>query len=269
MGTFDASLRAIGDTRPLPATVEIADGRMSIAAGSTHIGDWELDDIELQEMPTGYRVAAEGEQILVELKDLDGFAEALARNARKTRFRRKVVRPSDDGKMTAEVAAPARPEPDRPEPASALVTDPKESKRHMRFGSRGSKPEPTATSTETERPVRGQVAVDEDSNRFVATVDRMIGEAEKRWGPLLPPWVFTRGMLLAVTILLVLTIFFPGTASAVLIVLGFALIMFGGVAYSDEIVAAKWLPGRSNPAHPLIAGVAVLILGVLVGVLAR
>ena len=268
MGTFDASLRAIGDTRPLPATVEIADGRMSIAAGSTHIGDWELDDIELQEMPTGYRVAAEGEQILVELKDLDGFAEALARNARKTRFRRKVVRPSDDGKVTAEVAAPAS-RSDRPDPVAAPVKESKESKRRMPFGSRGSKPEPTPTSTETARPVRGRVAVDEDSNRFIVTVDRMIGEAEKRWGPLLPPWVFTRGMVLALTIVLVLTIFFPGTASAVLIVLGFALIMFGGVAYSDEIVAAKWLPGRSNPAHPLIAGVAVLILGVLVGVLAR
>jgi len=268
MGTFDASLRAIGDTRPLPATVEIADGRMSIAAGSTHIGEWELDDIELELMPTGYRVAAEGEQILVELKDLDGFADALARNARKTRFRRKVVRPSDNKKVTAEVAAPAS-RPDLPEPVTALVKEPKESKRRFPFGSRGSRLAPTPTSTETARPLRGRVAVDEDANRFIATVDRMIGEAERRWGPLLPPWVFTRGMLLALTIVLVLTIFFPGTASAVLIVLGFALIMFGGVAYSDEIVAAKWLPGRSNPAHPLIAGVAVLILGVLVGVLAR
>jgi hypothetical protein len=33
MGTFTASLRAIGDVRGLPATVELTDGNLRIAAG--------------------------------------------------------------------------------------------------------------------------------------------------------------------------------------------------------------------------------------------
>jgi hypothetical protein len=100
-------------------------------------------------------------------------------------------------------------------------------------------------------------------------MDGIIEAAEKRWETLLPPWVFSRGIFLLLGIFLLITIIFPGLSSAVLLILGGLLIVFGGIAYSDEIVASKWLPGRTSPAHPLIAGVALVILGVLVGMLAR
>jgi hypothetical protein len=78
MGTFSASLRAVGDVTALPATVEISEGRLTISAGSSEIGSWPLDEISLQEIPTGYRMVAEGDQILLELKDVTSFSAALA-----------------------------------------------------------------------------------------------------------------------------------------------------------------------------------------------
>lgn len=268
MGTFTASLRAIGDVRGLPATVEIADGKMSIAAGSTHIGEWFLADIHIEPIPTGYRVAAEGEQILVELKDIDGFADALARNARKTRFRRKGFETSK-----TDISTPASPTASpHPTPAAEpRVKAPREVKaKKVRRDLQQERAARTSGARAGEPARRDRLTVErEGPSRFVKTMDGIIEAAEKRWETLLPPWVFSRGMFLALAIFLLLTIVFPGFSSAVLLILGGLLIVFGGIAYSDEIVASKWLPGRTSPAHPLIAGVALVVLGVFVGMLSK
>lgn len=79
MGSFTASLRSIGDREGLPATVNLDDGRLSIAAGDAAIGEWALDEVRLEPIPTGYRLAAEGEQILIEMPDVTGFESELSR----------------------------------------------------------------------------------------------------------------------------------------------------------------------------------------------
>ena len=84
MGNFVASLRTIGDTNGLPAVVQLSDGRLSIRAGDEAIGDWALEDIRLEPMETGYRMAAEGEQIILELIDADAFESELQKNAKRT-----------------------------------------------------------------------------------------------------------------------------------------------------------------------------------------
>ena len=83
MGTFTASLRSIGDVKSLPATVELNEGRIIIAAGAFEIGSWPLADVHLEEIPTGYRMAAEGEQILIELRDPTAFATELSNQHKK------------------------------------------------------------------------------------------------------------------------------------------------------------------------------------------
>jgi hypothetical protein len=99
-------------------------------------------------------------------------------------------------------------------------------------------------------------------------LDRIIAVAERRWGSLLPPWVFTKMMLAIAAGALVLTVILPGLVSSFLLVSGLLLVLFGAIAYTDQILAAKWLPGRMTPMHALLFGVAVLMLGVVVGVIA-
>jgi hypothetical protein len=68
---------------------------------------------------------------------------------------------------------------------------------------------------------------------------------------------------------LLLMLIFPGVVSLFLLISSAILIVFGAIAYTDPMLASRWLPGRTNPTHVLLVGVAVLALGVLLGVIAN
>lgn len=235
MDTFSASLRSIGDVKPLPATVEISDGRLTIAAGSMEIGSWLLSDVHFEEIPTGYRMAAEGEQVIIELKDIDAFNVALRDGDKKRRRRRK------------------RPEAQQPEPPQSSPSAP----------------------TEHRPPSSPAIARDQDDKRSgwtskgLAFVDGTLERANKRFGPYLPDWVFTRAMFAIAFGALILAIALPAMVSTFLLIAGVLMVTFGAVVYSDPMLASRWLPGRTTPQHVLLFGVAILMMGVLLGVIAR
>lgn len=250
MRSFNASLRTIGDRRGLPATVTIEQGRIVINAGDQPIGDWSLEEIHLE--PTGgssYRMAAEGEQILIDVPDTEAFRSAI--EARSKMRKRPKVR-------SEKTLQPKTRQPKTPV-AKAKV---EQAKVEQVSGTRASRVLPQRSGTEkiTEgtRPEQSQL------NRL----DRFISAAERRWGSLLPAWVFSRIMVGVLAGALVLTIIFPGLVSSFLLISGLLLVLLGAIAYTDQILAAKWLPGRMTPMHVLLIGVAVLMTGVLVGVVA-
>ncbi|HJS71467.1 MAG TPA: hypothetical protein VJ858_01985 [Acidimicrobiia bacterium] len=250
MGTFTASLRAIGDVRALPATVELSNGRLSIAAGSTEIGSWALSDIHLEEIPTGYRLAAEGEQILIELKDHDGFAAELASRKKKARLGRKKASDADTAQRSESpepVTVPPRPGiGTNQSPTRQVALPPREDTRPSRkLGSSG------------------------PSGKVLNFVDGTLAKARKRFGPYLPEWVFTRAMFAIACVALVLLVALPELVSTLLLIAGGVLIAFGAVVYSDPMLASRWLPGRTTPQHALLSGVGVLMVGVLLGIIAN
>lgn len=252
MGSFTASLRSVGDVKALPATVELSDGRLSIIAGSTQIGSWSLDEVRLEEIPTGYRMAAEGDQILLELKDVESFAAELAkRNPKKRRFGRE--------KLPAAKVKTAEAVPDAPattQPVAQLVSIPEEVASPSRPVT---EPTPEKKQTESSGVAR----------KGVGLVDRILGLAQKRFGPYLPDWVFSRAVLFLALSALVAMVLLPGVFSVVLLIAGALLVLFGAVVYSDTVLASKWLPGRTTPVQALLLGLCVLLFGVLLGVLAR
>lgn len=238
MATYSASLRAVGDSTPLPATVELDNGQLSIASGDHQIGTWELSDIELEPMPNGYRMAAEGDQIIIELKELDAFREALANG----RFKRRMKLRGRE-KHTDEPTRPSK------APTTARI----ESMR-----TKTTKPE--REKTEEHKPQRSS---DEGLvGRGLAMLDNLVEISQRRLGAYLPNWLFSRGMFLIVFALFLFTLFYP----TILIVLGAIMVAMGAAAYSDPVLASKLLPGRTQPPHALIAGVGVLLLGVIVGI---
>lgn len=252
MGSFTASLRSIGDVRALPATVELADGRLSIVAGSTEIGSWALDEIRLEEMPTGYRMAAEGDQILIELKDVESFASELARrNKKKRRFGKEKASPAK-----AEATAPPQEVVVAPQPVAQPVSIPSEGAIPPRENTK-----PTRVSTQTESSGLAQ--------KGIGVVDRILARTQKRFGPYLPDWLFSRAMFFIALSALVALILLPGLFSVLLLITGALLVLFGAVVYSDTVLASKWLPGRTTPIQALLLGLSVLLLGVLLGIVAR
>ncbi len=236
MGSFDASLRTIGDRRALPATITVDGGRIKIIAGDLPIGDWALEEVHLE--PTGgaaYRMAAEGEQILLEVPDTDAFQSAI--EARSRMPRRPKVRTARTPRAKAKT--------DHPKPAL-----------------------PQVEVAVTGRPTGKAADTSGLGTKEPGALDRVLAVAERRWGSLLPSWVFTRPMAVTAVVVLVLTVVFPGLVSSFLLMSGLLLVLIGAVAYTDVILAAKWLPGRMTAMHVLLFGVALVMLGVLVGVVA-
>ena len=114
MGQFQASLRLPGDSRPLPATVQLSDGRLQVASGDHIIGDWSVDAIDISHVPEGVRVTAEGEVLLLEIADRDAFTQAAASLAQKPK---RLNRTKRAGK------SPAAPVPDSPQPVAPTTIE--------------------------------------------------------------------------------------------------------------------------------------------------
>lgn len=253
MGSFSASLKTLGERTGLPATIELDDGRLRIAAGEADIGDWPIADIGLEPTPVGYRLAAEGETLLIEITEREQFAEELARFTAKRPKRKTFKLPGLRSMTEADPTRAAETSPPRPEPTPPRVR-PAEPVR-----SRRSEP-----SIEEAAPKK----TPSESNAVVAFLDRTIDSTEKRWGPLLPNWVFNRAVFVGVAILVVLAFVFRGYTSIFLLILGVVALMIGGAAYTDAILASKLLPGRATPNHILIMGVGLLALGIGFGFIA-
>lgn len=259
MGTFSASLRAIGDIKPLPATVELSDGRLSIIAGEIEIGSWPLSEVHLEEIPTGYRLAAEGEQILIELKELDSFTAELGKGKKR--------RLSARGRKQSKAANPT------PAPETAKVEE-RPARSSVTLPPREEAPQkkPRREKTRKEKPSREKSSREKTSGwtaKGLAFLDGTLERANKRFGAYLPEWIFTRAMFLIAFGALTLMVLAPGAVSVFLLIAGALMIVFGAIVYTDPMLASRWLPGRTTPQHALLFGVAILMMGVLLGVLAK
>ncbi len=250
METFSASLRTVGDVNSLAATIELSDGRLRIAAGDTEIGSWPLTEVHLEEIPAGYRMAVEGELLLLEFKDVSSFSTELAKSRKKKRLgipRKKETSQKSAKTKDQPVAAPR--DPVVVAPPTPTIEGP------------GRVATEVQTSPQPAKPGAG--------TRILDAIDGLLIRAKKRFGPYLPDWVFSRGMLGIAVALLALLVVFPGFASMVLLVVGGLGILFGAVVYSDPVLASRWLPGRATPQQALLTGLTVFLVGIVLGMIAR
>jgi len=252
MGTFSASLRATGDIRSLAATIELSDGHLSIVAGSTEIGRWSLSEIRLEEIPTGYRMAAEGEQILLEIKDLASFNAELEKASKKRvgRARKKEER----GLGAPDV---------EPTGVAAVKTVP--SLISSTSSATPTRPETTDSTAAKAKPQTRRGA----GSGLLGAVDSLLIKAKKRFGAVLPDFMFSRAMFVISIAMLVVMALLPSVFSTILLIAGASLVLFGAIVYNDSVLASRWLPGRATPQQALLLGLGVLLLGVLLGMIAK
>ncbi|MFP3882640.1 MAG: hypothetical protein ACLFRT_08815 [Actinomycetota bacterium] len=251
MGTFSASLRTVGDVNSLAATIELSEGRLRIAAGDTEIGDWPLTEIHLEEIPTGYRMAVEGELLLLEFNDMSSFTAELEKAHKKKRrgISRKKKTPTQAEAAEGQQIAPTEEPTVVPPPAPVIEHEPVQV--------------PTEVQAPKKPPKPGVGA------RILDAVDSLLLKGKKRFGAVLPDWVFSRGIFVIAVALLAVFAIFPGVASTILLVVGGLGVLFGAVVYSDPVLASRWLPGRATPQQALLTGLAIFLVGILLGVIAR
>ncbi|MCO6501985.1 MAG: hypothetical protein J5I28_02765 [Acidimicrobiales bacterium] len=241
MGKFNASLRTLGDSRGVPATVTVVEERISIEAGDQEIGSWNIDEVVLE--PTGesvYRLEVDGDRILIDFEDAGTFRDLLdSRSRMRSRIKLRGNRPK---------------KPTEPKPAKA------------KSGPGPKTKEPKAKPKRSVAVTGAPAAV--SSKKTAGRLDAVLTAAEEKWGGLLPSWVFTKGTLTVLLIMVAAAFFVPNIVSLVLLIAGLLTVMFGAVVYTDTMLATRWLPGRMTPMHVLLFGVLVVLLGVLLGVIA-
>ena len=264
MSTFNVSLRTPGNNQGLSATVRLEDERLSITAGEHEIGEWPLSELRLEATGTGYRMMAEGELVILDFESVSAFERELAEASKTRKGRRRrsakekqtkrekapegeTVQETAEGETESEQELQAQPEPDLEAPPTAPTTSSR------------------TRTTRIEKPEGDEPFKD----KVLRLLDNGLAAAEEKAGALLPAWVFTRGMAASLLVLFVLALVFPGLASTVLFILGAIAVILGAITYSDDMLASRWLPGRSTPTHVLIAGVVFILLGVLFALIVR
>lgn len=104
---------------------------------------------------------------------------------------------------------------------------------------------------------------------MIGVIDSLLIKAKRRFGAVLPDFMFSRAMFVIAIALLAVMILLPGVFSTLLLIGGALLVLFGAVVYSDSVLASRWLPGRATPQQALLLGLGVLLLGVLLGLVAK
>lgn len=231
MGQFQASLRLPGDSRALAATLSLHEGRLQVASGEHVIGDWPINAIDISPIPEGFRVAAEGEVLLLDIPDRAGFEQEAAKlQSRPKRFgRSKEARPAQATASTSTTAVATK----APKTKTPKVKAPKAPK------------------------------VGGDSK-----LDQWLTRGRERFGAKLPSWVFSRiGVGVAVG-LLILCVIFAELVSNLLLIAGVVVLLVGGVTMLDSVIARRLLHHRVTPIQVVITGGTIFVTGLLVGIVA-
>ena len=232
MGKFKAMLRLPGDSQALPATVQFLGGRMQVASGEHVIGDWDIKNIEISRIAEGFRIAAEGEELLLDIEDRASFEEAAAAPSVKAKGNRRPKKSSRPRAATAPKSKSPR-------------------GQHMVAAA-------TAAAEEPPKPVN-------DSR-----LNRILEWANDRFeSTLLPSWVFTRGGLVAVVGLIVIAVVFGELVSNLLLIVGVIGLLTGGITMLDSVIARRVLRHKVTPIQVVIGSGTVFVTGLLVGVVAN
>ena len=226
MGQFQGSLRLPGDSRPLPATVSLGEGRLQVASGEHVIGDWPVDTIDISHLPEGIRVKAEGEVLLLDIPDRDAFAQATLSMTQKPK---RASRP----KRAAKTAATS---------ASAST-------------------QPVATKTAKVKTPK----VKTPKVRGESKLDVFLAGAQQRFGAKLPNWVFGRWGIAAAVALIAFCVIFAELVSNLLLIAGVIVLLVGGVTMLDSVFARRLLHHKITPIQVVIGGGGIFVVGLLVG----
>jgi hypothetical protein len=232
MGQFQGSIRLPGDSRPLPATFQLSEGRLQVASGDHIIGDWSVDTIDISHVPEGVRVKAEGEVLLLEISDRDAFTQAATSLTPKPK---RLSRPKRVAKT------PATPVPISPQPVAPKAVEVKTPK----------------VKTAKSPKVRG-------GSKFGAYLTM----AQERFGAKLPDWVFGRWGIAAAVALIALCVIFAELVSNLLLIAGVMVLLVGGVTMLDTVIARRLLHHKITPIQVVIGGGGIFVVGLIVGIAA-
>ena len=83
MTAFDGRLRVLGQPGlPLGVEVDLTQDRMVVSTDGGQLADWAFDDITIYPTANGYRIDAEGEELVLNVSDSNAFDVAIHNHLR-------------------------------------------------------------------------------------------------------------------------------------------------------------------------------------------
>ena len=98
MTAYDARLQIEAeDTHALPVVVDLTGDRLTMSVNDQEVADWAKEEMRIQAMPDGFHIRADGEAIVLDVRDDAKFALELGlRNAHPALRRRMSALMRDD-----------------------------------------------------------------------------------------------------------------------------------------------------------------------------
>lgn len=110
MPVFEGKLRVPGQYgSDVGGSVTVENGRLLVVVGDHQIGDWPAAEVSIVPEPGGFHLRAGGEELIIQVTDPAGFAEALEASHGGRKGRRARPRKDREKRERKERAAPAQP----------------------------------------------------------------------------------------------------------------------------------------------------------------
>jgi hypothetical protein len=105
MGQYEAKLRIEGtEDPPITVVVDLTGDRMVVKAGEIEVGDWARKEIRVAAQLDGFHIRAEGEEMVLDIRDDAHFAVELGMRQAHPFLRRKIAALLRDQEMAARAA---------------------------------------------------------------------------------------------------------------------------------------------------------------------
>lgn len=92
MAEYDGLLRIDGEAdRPMNVTIDLTGDRMKVRAGDVEVADWSRDEFRVRALTDGFHVRAEGEEVVLDIREDARFAIELGLKSAHPTLRRRMA----------------------------------------------------------------------------------------------------------------------------------------------------------------------------------
>jgi hypothetical protein len=242
------------------ADIEVEEGTLALIVSDYEVGEWPLEDVEIDLTFDGFHMSVEGEEFVFITPQTAAFARAVgvdpdsSKPQKKSRGK-KAVKPEKAPKPAKAPKAKSRKESKR-EREPRYQDEPRAAIYHARpvYKDRGgfeSRPDPEPVKPT--RPERVRTEIDPDSPQ--AKVKEFFGDIDYSASA-------TRITGAVLGIALLLLVFARGVLATVLLTLGMISLVVAGAAVIDPIVAAR-LPDGWPPMRLIRTSAIAVVVGMI------
>lgn len=92
MAEYDGKLRIDGDSdQPMNVTIDLTRDRMKLMAGDVEVADWSREEFRVRALTDGFHIRAEGEEIVLDIREDARFAIELGLKSAHPTLRRRMA----------------------------------------------------------------------------------------------------------------------------------------------------------------------------------